>query len=156
MRECPYPKCGSDDREHDLWVAQNGTGPDDWSTGCACCGMTGPVMPSREDAIYAWNEYPRPAPAAPPRGATEGDEDAVMRRNDDAISDIVATAIDAMSDAAEDIREWRQLGRRWQEESPDYGRDPKCPTDAGMAASEAVIYRIAMATKGLRGLGLTD
>lgn len=64
MRECPYPKCGSDDREHDLWVAQNGTGPDDWSTGCACCGMTGPVMPSRKEAIDAWNERPRPAPAA--------------------------------------------------------------------------------------------
>jgi hypothetical protein len=61
-------------------------------------------------------------------------------------------AIEAMCAASRDIQEWRQLGRRWQEESPDYGRDPKCPTDAGMAASEAVIYRIAMARKGLREL----
>lgn len=65
MRECPYPRCGSDDHVHDLWVSDNAANPGDWSTGCASCGMGGPVCESREKAIAAWNDLHRDAEAAP-------------------------------------------------------------------------------------------
>lgn len=58
----------------------------------------------------------------------------------------------AICGASRDIREWKQLGRRWMDESPDYGRDPMCPTDAGMQRSGDVLYSLAMALKALRGV----
>lgn len=68
----------------------------------------------------------------------------------DETADVLASAMEAMGDAAQDLAEWRQLGRRWREESADYDFDPKCPTDAGMERTETVLKRIAVARLAIR------
>jgi len=70
----------------------------------------------------------------------------------DEVADVLASAMEAMGDAAQDLAEWRQLGRRWREESAD-SRDPKRPTDAGMERTEIVLKRIAVARLAIRRFG---
>ena len=64
----------------------------------------------------------------------------------------IALITNAIHDAGRDISEWKQLGRRWMSESPDYTRDPKCPTDAGMQRSDDVLKSLATALKAIRNL----
>ena len=116
---------------------------------CERCGCSGPVFDYDDEpgVYYEPEEKARKAEAKAHEAWNDLPRDDELRNEMD---DVLASAMEAMGDAAQDIMEWRQLGRRWREESADYNFDPKCPTDAGMERTETVLKRIAVARLAIR------
>lgn len=56
------------------------------------------------------------------------------------------------SEAADDLRDWRQLGNYQRERSPDCSRDPLCATDVGLSKTNRVIRKIGAVNTAARAL----